>query len=116
MEGVGEGKLIIFSLFKLAKRWRGPLGPPILTNFVADCRMASVKKTTTYCSKSLFSEEGLTVQKESYYSGDNSQFNLCHLLGASSCDVLLGTIITKHDGTQPPTQSHHTSGRVQLQH
>ena len=61
------------------------------------------QKTKTYYSKSLFAEEDLTVQKESCYSGDNSQFNLYHLLGASSCDVLLGTIITRHDGTQPPT-------------
>ena len=64
MEGVAEGKLIIFSLFKLAKRWRGPLGPPILTNFVADCRMASVKKQQLTALNLSFQKKALLCKKK----------------------------------------------------
>ena len=64
MEGVGEGKLIIFSLFKLAKSWRGPLGPPILTNFVADCRMVSVKKQQLTALNLSFQKKALLCKKK----------------------------------------------------
>lgn len=46
-----------------------------------------------------FAEKSHINKKESYYGGDNGSYNLHHLLGASLCDVLLDTIVTKLDET-----------------